>query len=81
MAEQEAGDSATYIPERLIEAINKVVRTSRQMLPEIGREPSPEELAEKLAVPLEKVRKLLQIAEQPIRLETPIGEGEDPHRR
>jgi RNA polymerase primary sigma factor len=81
MAEQEAGDSATYIPERLIEAINKVVRTSRQMLPEIGREPSPEELAEKLALPLEKVRKLLQIAEQPIRLETPIGEGEDPHRR
>jgi len=81
MAEQEAGDSATYIPERLIEAINKVVRTSRQMLPEIGREPSPEELAEKLAVPLEKVRKLLQIAKQPIRLETPIGEGEDPHRR
>ena len=81
MAEQEAGDSATYIPERLIEAINKVVRTSRQTLPEIGREPSPEELAEKLALPLEKVRKLLQIAEQPIRLETPIGEGEDPHRR
>jgi len=81
MAEQEAGDSATYIPERLIEAINKVVRTSRQMLPEIGREPSPEELAEKLALPLEKVRKLLQIAEQPIRLEKPIGEGEDPHRR
>ena len=68
MAEQEAGDSATYIPERLIEAINKVVRTSRQMLPEIGREPSPEELAEKLAVPLEKVRKLLKIAKQPIRL-------------
>jgi RNA polymerase primary sigma factor len=81
MAEQEAGDSATYIPERLIEAINKVVRTSRQMLPEIGREPSPEELAEKLAVPLEKVRKLLKIAKQPIRLETPIGEGEDSHRR
>jgi RNA polymerase primary sigma factor len=81
MAEQEAGDSATYIPERLIEAINKVVRTSRQMLPEIGREPSPEELVEKLAVPLEKVRKLLKIAKQPIRLETPIGEGEDPHRR
>ena len=77
MAEQEAGDSATYIPERLIEAINKVVRTSRQMLPEIGREPTPEELAEKLAMPLDKVHKILAIAKQPIRLETAIGDDAD----
>jgi RNA polymerase primary sigma factor len=59
------------IPVHLIETINKLVRTSRQMLHEIGREPTPEELAEKLAMPLEKVRKILEIAKQPIR--TPIG--------
>jgi RNA polymerase primary sigma factor len=61
----------------MIETINKIVRTSRQMLHEIGREPTPEELAEKLAMPLEKVRKVLKIAKEPISLETPIGDEED----
>ncbi|MFZ1482531.1 MAG: RNA polymerase sigma factor RpoD, partial [Paracoccaceae bacterium] len=65
------------IPVHMIETINKIVRTSRQMLHEIGREPTPEELAEKLAMPLEKVRKVLKIAKEPISLETPIGEEED----
>jgi RNA polymerase primary sigma factor len=65
------------IPVHMIETINKVVRTSRQMLHEIGREPTPEELAEKLAMPLEKVRKVLKIAKEPISLETPIGDEED----
>ncbi|HLH50537.1 MAG TPA: RNA polymerase sigma factor RpoD, partial [Roseiarcus sp.] len=60
------------IPVHMIETINKIVRTSRQMLHEIGREPTPEELAEKLAMPLEKVRKVLKIAKEPISLETPI---------
>ena len=63
----------------MIETINKIVRTSRQMLHEIGREPTPEELAEKLAMPLEKVRKVLKIAKEPISLETPIGDEEDSH--
>jgi len=67
------------IPVHMIETINKIVRTSRQMLHEIGREPTPEELAEKLAMPLEKVRKVLKIAQEPISLETPIGEEEDSH--
>ena len=67
------------IPVHLIETINKIVRTSRQMLHEIGREPTPEELAEKLAMPLEKVRKVLKIAKEPISLETPIGDEEDSH--
>ena len=67
------------IPVHMIETINKIVRTSRQMLHEIGREPTPEELAEKLAMPLEKVRKVLKIAKEPIRLETPIGDEEDSH--
>ncbi|MFM8754766.1 MAG: RNA polymerase sigma factor RpoD [Phenylobacterium sp.] len=67
------------IPVHMIETINKIVRTSRQMLHEIGREPTPEELAEKLAMPLEKVRKLLKIAKEPISLETPIGDEEDSH--
>ncbi len=62
------------IPVHMIETINKLVRTSRQMLHEIGREPTPEELAEKLAMPLEKVRKVLKIAKEPISLETPIGD-------
>jgi RNA polymerase primary sigma factor len=61
------------IPVHMIETINKIVRTSRQMLHEIGREPTPEELAEKLQMPLEKVRKVLKIAKEPISLETPIG--------
>jgi RNA polymerase primary sigma factor len=78
MAErEEVGDRTIRIPEQMIETINKLVRTSRQMLPEIGREPTPEELAEKLAMPLEKVHKLLKIAKQPISLKTPVGDEED----
>ncbi len=67
------------IPVHMIETINKIVRTSRQMLHEIGREPTPEELAEKRAMPLEKVRKVLKIAKEPISLETPVGDEEDSH--
>ena len=67
------------IPVHMMEAINKVMRTSRQMLPEIGREPTPEELAEKLGMPLEKVRKVLKIAKEPLSLETPIGDEENSH--
>ncbi|MDZ4777168.1 MAG: RNA polymerase sigma factor RpoD [Alphaproteobacteria bacterium] len=67
------------IPVHMIETINKLVRTSRQMLHEIGREPTPEELAEKLGLPLEKVRKVMKIAKEPISLETPIGDEEDSH--
>ena len=67
------------IPVHMIETINKLVRTSRQMLHEIGREPTPEELAVKLGMPLEKVRKVLKIAKEPISLETPIGDEEDSH--
>ncbi len=67
------------IPVHMIETINKLVRTSRQMLHEIGREPTPEELADKLIMPLEKVRKVLKIAKEPISLETPIGDEEDSH--
>jgi RNA polymerase primary sigma factor len=67
------------IPVHMIETINKLVRTSRQMLHEIGREPTPEELAEKLTMPLEKVRKVMKIAKEPISLETPIGDEEDSH--
>ncbi|MBA4783643.1 MAG: RNA polymerase sigma factor RpoD [Rhizobiales bacterium] len=67
------------IPVHMIETINKIVRTSRQMLHEIGREPTPEELSSKLAMPLEKVRKVLKIAKEPISLETPIGDEEDSH--
>jgi RNA polymerase primary sigma factor len=67
------------IPVHMIETINKIVRTSRQMLHEIGREPTPEELAEKLSMPLEKVRKVLKIAKEPISLETPVGDEEDSH--
>jgi RNA polymerase primary sigma factor len=65
------------IPVHMIETINKLVRTSRQMLHEFGREPTPEELSEKLSMPLEKVRKVLKIAKEPISLETPIGDEED----
>ncbi len=67
------------IPVHMIETINKIVRTSRQFLHEFGREPTPEELAEKLAMPLEKVRKVMKIAKEPISLETPIGDEEDSH--
>ena len=65
------------IPVHMIETINKIVRTSRQILHEIGREPTPEELASKLSMPLEKVRKVMKIAKEPISLETPIGDEED----
>ena len=65
------------IPVHMIETINKLVRTSRQMLHEFGREPTPEELSEKLSMPLDKVRKVLKIAKEPISLETPIGDEED----
>ena len=67
------------IPVHMIETINKLVRTSRQMLHEIGREPTPDELAIKLAMPVDKVRKVLKIAKEPISLETPIGDEEDSH--
>ncbi len=67
------------IPVHMIETINKIVRTSRQILHEIGREPTPEELSEKLSMPLEKVRKVMKIAKEPISLETPIGDEEDSH--
>ena len=67
------------IPVHMIETINKLVRTSRQILHEIGREPTPEELASRLGMPLEKVRKVLKIAKEPISLETPIGDEEDSH--
>jgi RNA polymerase primary sigma factor len=67
------------IPVHMIETINKIVRTSRQMMHEIGREPTPEELSEKLSMPLEKVRKVMKIAKEPISLETPVGDEEDSH--
>jgi RNA polymerase primary sigma factor len=67
------------IPVHMIEVINKIVRTSRQMLNEMGREPTPEELAEKLHMPLEKVRKSLKIAKEPLSTETPVGDEEDSH--
>jgi RNA polymerase primary sigma factor len=67
------------VPVHMIELINKIVRTSRQMFNEIGREPTPEELAKKLHMPLEKVRKTLKIAKEPLSLETPIGEEDDAH--
>src|SRR5947208_16012681 len=67
------------IPVHMMDAISKVVRMSRQLLNEIGREPTPEELAEKLGMPLEKVRKVLKIAKEPLSLETPIGDEEDSH--
>jgi RNA polymerase primary sigma factor len=72
---EEPGDHAMGVPARIIETVNKVVRTARQMMPEIGREPTPEELAEKLAMPLDKVRKVLAVAKRPIRVETPIWSG------
>ncbi|MFD2136128.1 sigma-70 family RNA polymerase sigma factor [Novosphingobium resinovorum] len=65
------------IPVHMIETINKLVRTSRQFLHEQGREPTPEEMAERLSMPLEKVRKVMKIAKEPISLETPIGDEED----
>ena len=73
MATSEAG--ASHFTQHLIETINKMVRTSRQMLNEIGREPNPEELAEKLGMPLERVHKLLEIAKRPIVLEEPTDDN------
>jgi RNA polymerase primary sigma factor len=67
------------IPVHMVDAITKIVRTSRQLLNEIGREPTPEELAQKLGMPLEKVRKVLKIAKEPLSLETPVGDEEDSH--
>jgi RNA polymerase primary sigma factor len=67
------------IPVHMIETINKLIRTSRYLVQELGREPTPEEIAEKMEFPLEKVRKVLKIAKEPISLETPIGEEEDSH--
>ena len=67
---EDPGDCPIRVPANIIDTVNKVVRTSRQMLPELGREPTPEELAERLAMPLEKLRKVLAIARQPIPLET-----------
>jgi RNA polymerase primary sigma factor len=67
------------IPVHMIETINKLIRTSRHLVQKLGREPSPEEIAEKMDLPLDKVRKILKIAKEPISLETPIGEEEDSH--
>jgi RNA polymerase primary sigma factor len=67
------------IPVHMIETINKLIRTSRYLVQEMGREPSPEEIADKMEIPLDKVRKVLKIAREPISLETPIGEEEDSH--
>jgi RNA polymerase primary sigma factor len=67
------------VPVHMIEAVNKILRTRRQIFNEIGREPTPEELAKKVGMPTEKVRKVLQIAKEPLSLETPIGDEEDTH--
>jgi RNA polymerase primary sigma factor len=76
MAQPKEPDQCKILgPAHIIETVNKVVRTAQQMLPENGREPTPEELAEKLAMPLDKVHRVLAIANRPIRLETPIGYG------
>ena len=75
MAQSEKpGNHTTRIPANIIEAVNKVVRTLRRMLPEIGREPTPEELADRLGMPRETVEKVLEIARRPIRLETSTGD-------
>ena len=71
---EDPGDCPIRVPVNIIDTVNKVVRTSRQMVPEIGREPTPDELAEKLGMPLDKVRKVLEIARQPIHLEELIGD-------
>ena len=77
MAEpQEPGERAIRGPARIIETVNKVVRTSQQILLEIGRKPTPEELAENLAMPLDKLHRVLAIANRPIRVETTTGEEE-----
>ena len=71
---EKPGAHTNRIPTNIIEAVNKVVRTSRRMLPEIGREPTPEELADRLGMPRENVEKVLEIARRPIRLETSTGD-------
>jgi RNA polymerase primary sigma factor len=71
---EKPGNHTTRISTNIIETVNKVARTSRQMLPEIGREPTLEELADRLGMPREKVEKVLEIARRPIRLETSVGE-------
>ena len=77
MAQSEKpGQRAIRGPVRIIETVNKVVRTAQQMLPEIGRSPTPEELADRLAMPLDKVHRVLAIANRPIRVETTAGEEE-----
>jgi DNA-directed RNA polymerase sigma subunit (sigma70/sigma32) len=76
---EQPGDRTTQAPANIIDTVNKVVRTSRQMLPELGREPTPEELAERLAMPLEALRKVLEFATQPIHLETWTDGEPDPH--
>jgi RNA polymerase primary sigma factor len=76
---EQPGDQTARAPVNTIDMVNKVVRTSRQMLTEIGRQPTLEELAERLAMPLEKLRKVLVFARQPIRLETWTGREPDPH--
>lgn len=79
MAQPEgSGYRTTRAPATVIETVNRVVRTSRQMVPEIGHEPSPEELAERLAMPLDKVHRVLAIAKRPIRLEAQIGDENSP---
>jgi RNA polymerase primary sigma factor len=71
---EKPGADTNRIPTNIVEAVNKVVRTSRRMLPEIGREPTPEELADRLEMPREKVEKILEIANRPIRLESSTGD-------
>ena len=71
---EEPGADTNRIPTNIVEAVNKVVRTSRRMLPEIGREPTPEELADRLEMPREKVEKILEISRRPIRLESTTGD-------
>jgi RNA polymerase primary sigma factor len=74
MAQSEKpGNHTARIPTNIIETVNRVVRTSRRMVPEIGREPTPEELADRLGMPREKVEKVLEIARRPVRLETSVG--------
>jgi RNA polymerase primary sigma factor len=77
LSTKKPGDRTRPVPTHVIETVNKVVRTARQMLPEIGHEPTVEELPERLAMPRDKVHKVLAIAKQPIRLETAIGDAED----
>jgi RNA polymerase primary sigma factor len=78
MGSEQPGDHTAEAPVNIIDTVNKVVRTSRRMFTELGREPTPEELAERLAMPLEQLRKVLEIAKRPIHVETAIREEPDP---